>query len=114
MPGGEEATEPLPSPELATVSTNVGWKVAVTDLVASMVTMQAPVPVHATLQPVKAEPALCKGVSVTGVPGAKPAVQVAPQVMPAGAEVTVPVPAPLLETVRLKGVRLKVAVTLFD
>ena len=42
-----------PTETLATVSTKVGVKVAVTDLVASIVTLQAPVPVHAPLQPAR-------------------------------------------------------------
>ena len=49
-------------------------------------------------------------VSVTAVPLVKLAEQVAPQVIPAGLLVTVPAPAPALETVSAK-VGAKVAVT---
>src|SRR5439155_402179 len=57
------------------------------------------------------EPAAGAAVSVTAVPLAKLAEQVAPQVMPAGLLVTVPAPAPALETVSVKVCRVKVAVT---
>jgi len=42
--------------------------VAVTDLAASTVTVQAPVPLHAPLQPVKLDPEAAVAVSVTDVP----------------------------------------------
>src|SRR2546422_8375468 len=63
------------------------------------------------VQPVKVEPAAGVAVSVTAVPLAKLAVHVAPQVMPAGALVTVPLPVPALLTVSAKIGRAKVAVT---
>src|SRR5437899_10218761 len=50
-------------------------------------------------------------VSVTAVPLAKLAEQVAPQLIPAGALVTVPLPVPAGVTVRVKLCRVKVAVT---
>ncbi len=54
-----------------------------------------PVPVQPPpLQPAKVEPAAGVAVRVTAVPLANAAEQVAPQVMPAGALETVPVPAP--------------------
>jgi hypothetical protein len=59
-----------------------------------MVTLQAPVPVQAPLQPVKVEPVPGAAVSVTAVPLVNEAAQVAPQEMPAGALDTVPAPAP--------------------
>src|SRR5207247_8723951 len=62
------------------------------------------------LQPPKVEPAAGAAVSVTAVPLAKLAAQVAPQVMPAGLLVTVPAPVPALETVSVKVWRVKVAV----
>ncbi len=52
--------------------------------------------------------------SVTSVPSSNSKLQVAPQLIPAGLDVTVPEPAPVLETVSLNlavGSRSKVAVT---
>jgi len=63
------------------------------------------------LQPLKVEPAAGAAVSVTAVPLGKLAEQVAPQVMPAGELVTVPLPVPALLTVRVKVCGVKVAVT---
>ncbi|PYM68547.1 MAG: hypothetical protein DME11_00055, partial [Candidatus Rokuibacteriota bacterium] len=86
-------------------------KVAVTVVAAETVTTHDPVPEHPPpLQPVKVEPAAGAAVSVTAVPLVKLAEQVAPQVIPAGLLVTVPVPA--LETVRAKvGVKVTVNVS---
>ena len=78
-------------------------KVAVTVVAAETVTVQVPVPAQPPpLQPLKVEPAAGAAVRVTAVPLVKLAEQVAPQVMPAGALVTVPVPVPALETVSVK------------
>ena len=74
--------------------------VAVTFCAAPMVTVQLPVPVHAPLQPVNVEPVAGAAVRVTLVPELKLALHVAPQLMPAGDEVTVPLPVPALPTVR--------------
>src|SRR5436309_2657833 len=113
IPAGELVTVPLPVPALLTVSAKLGRaKVAVTVVAALRVTVQAPVPEQPPpLQPVKVEPAAGAAVSVTAVPLVKLAAQVAPQVIPAGLLVTVPVPVPALETVRAKvGVKLTVTV----
>src|SRR5207237_4504109 len=86
--------------------------VAVTVVAALTVTVQAPGPEQPPpLQPLKVEPAAGAAVSVTAVPLAKLAAQVAPQVMPAGLLVTLPAPVPALETVRVKVCGGKVAVT---
>src|SRR5947199_9012334 len=86
--------------------------VAVTVVAALRVTVQAPGPEQPPpLQPLKVEPAAGAAVSVTAVPLAKLAAQVAPQVMPAGLLVTLPAPVPALETVSVKVCRVKVAVT---
>src|SRR6267143_1378643 len=86
-------------------------KVAVTEVAALIVTVHVPVPVQAPLQPVKVEPAAGAAVRVTTVPVVKEVEQVAPQEIPTGALVTVPVPAPDLVTVSAKDDCMKVAVT---
>ena len=86
-------------------------KVAVTDFAALIVTVQeVPAALSQPDQPAKIELAAGAAVSVIDVPLLKDAEQVAPQLMPEGDEVTVPVPAPVLLTVREKVWRLKVAV----
>src|SRR5207244_12644802 len=86
---------PVPAPALLTVSVKV-WiaNVAVTEVAALIVTVQVAVPEQPPpLQPAKVEPATGAAVKVTEVPLANAAAQVAPQAMPAGALVTVPLPA---------------------
>jgi len=73
--------------------------VAVTDAAALIVTVHAPVPEQAPLQPANVDPASGVAVSETEVPVLKLAVQVPGQVMPVGLLVTVPVPAPAVITV---------------
>src|SRR5438445_771771 len=103
MPAGALVTAPLPVPALLTVSVKVGVKVAVTVVAAEMVTVQVPVPEQPPpVQPAKVEPAAGAAVSVTVVPLAKLAAQVALQSMPAGELVTVPLPVPAGATVRVK------------
>ena len=58
-------------------------------------------PAQAPVQPANAEPAAGVAVSITPVPELKLALQVAPQLMPAGALATVPVPVPPLNTLRV-------------
>src|SRR5216117_4037851 len=111
MPAGLLVTVPAPAPALETVSVKVGVKVAVTVVAAETVTTHDPVPEHPPpFQPLKVEPAAGAAVSVTAVPLAKLAVHVAPQLIPAGALVTVPLPAPASETVSTRA-GVKVAVT---
>jgi hypothetical protein len=70
-------------------------KVAVTLLAAFITTEQeVPVPLHVPLQPEKVEPEAGVAVRVTLVPLAKDALQVSPQLIPLGNEVTVPLPLP--------------------
>lgn len=72
-------------------------KVAVTLAAALMMTVQAPVPVQAPLQPVKVEPATAAAVNVTVLPAPKLAEQLALQaLMPEGELLTVPEPVPAL------------------
>ena len=103
MPAGTLVTVPVPAPARMTVSvcdTRSNW--AFTVVAAVTVTTHVPVPEQPPpLQPMKFEPALAAAVSVTIVPETNGAVHVAPQVMPAGALVTVPAPVPDFVTVRL-------------
>ena len=62
---------PLPMPTLLTATARLKRcrvKVAVTDCAALIVTVQAPVPVHAPLQPLKIDPDAALARRVTGVP----------------------------------------------
>jgi hypothetical protein len=61
--------------------------------------MHGVVPAHAPFQPVKFDPEPPVAVSDTAVPSANVAVQTVPQLMPAGFEVTEPLPSRL--TLRL-------------
>ncbi|PYN89531.1 MAG: hypothetical protein DMD87_05330 [Candidatus Rokuibacteriota bacterium] len=75
---------------------------AVTVVAPLSTTVHVPLPEQPPpLQPMKREPAAGSAVSVTAVPLGNDATHVGPQVMPAGALVTVPLPAPLRFTVRV-------------
>src|SRR6185437_7572463 len=107
IPAGELATVPVPVPLLATVRVNgpgFAVKFALTDFAASMVTLHAPVPLQAPLQPANVEPESGVAVKFTTAPLSKFAEHVSPQDIPAGELVTVPVPVPLFVTVRVKDV----------
>lgn len=102
IPAGTLVTVPVPVPDLLTFKVNVGTNVAVTATSEVKLTVQEPVPEQAApLQPAKVEPGAAAAVSVTAVPELKGAVQEAPQLMPAGALVTVPEPLPFTPTERL-------------
>ena len=89
--------------------------VAVTEVAPLTVTVQLPVPEQPPLQPVKLEPALATAVKVTCSPELNDAEQVAPQAMPAGKLVTVPVPVPADVTVSVFETAVaKAAVTVVD
>ena len=98
MPAGALVTVPAPVPASVTPSENVGAaNVAVAVLLESIVIVHVPVPVHppVPLQPVNVLPPLGAAVSVTTWPDVKFAEHVpVVQLIPAGALVTVPVPAP--------------------
>lgn len=86
--------------------------VAVTERAAVIDTVHVEVPVHAPPQPANVEPLAAAAVSVTDVPLAKLVVQVVPQLMPDGEDVTVPVPVPIFVTLSANvDELLKVAVT---
>ena len=83
-----------------------------TVVAAFTVTMQVPVPEQPPpLQPVKVEPAAGVAVKVTAVPTVNEAEQAAPQEIPEGALLTVPLPVPVLVTLRAKDCWTKPAVT---
>ena len=87
-------------------------KLTVTDLAASLVTVQvATVPLHAPDQPAKDDRASGVAVSVTCVPMANVARHVLPQLIPAGEDVTIPPPAPVLATFNPCSRTSKLAVT---
>src|SRR5439155_17705921 len=113
IPTGAEVTVPLPVPVLLTVRVNCcTLNVAVTVVAAVGVTVQVPVPEQPPpLQPSNVDPLAALAVSVTPVPLGYDAAHVAPQSIPAGAEVTAPAPVPDLPTVRVNCCTLKLAVT---
>ena len=82
-------------------------KVADTLCAEFIITMQLPVPLQAPPQPVKLQPLAGVAVKVTGVPLEKFALQVAPQLMPAGELVTVPLPVLLTESAKFCGVSVQ-------
>jgi hypothetical protein len=89
--------------------------VALTLVAFDMVTTQLPVPEQPPpLQPMNAVPKAGRAVRVTVVPLEKLATQVAPQLIPAGALVTVPLPVPaiVMASEEVVGTIAKVAVTL--
>jgi len=74
-------------------------KSAPTEVSLSNVRLQDAVPEQAPVHPLKVESALGFALNVTDAPVAKLALHVCPQLMPAGALVTVPVPVPEVVTV---------------
>ena len=89
---------PLPVPDLLTVNWFVGIALNVADTLALPVTVQAPLPEQAPPQLTNDEPAAAAAFKATDVPVSNWFEQVAPQLMPAGVEVTVPFPVPCLVT----------------
>ena len=98
IPAGALLTVPLPVSPTVSVKEDGGFceNVADTFCTAFMVTVQLPVPLHAPPQPANPQPAAGVAVKLTKVPRVKPALQVAPQLIPAGELVTVPLPVSLI------------------
>ncbi len=91
----------MPVPALVTVRVKIcGLNVAVQVLFAFTVTVPS-VQSGSPLQPAKTEPVVAVAVRVTTAPSLKGAEQMAPQLIPVGLDVTVPVPVPALVTVRV-------------
>lgn len=66
-----------------------------------MSTVHESAPAQAPLQPAKVEPASGIAVSVTAAPPVKLALHAVPQLMPAGLDATIPVPAPFFVTLSI-------------
>jgi hypothetical protein len=114
IPAGTDVTVPVPVPAFVTASAYVfSVNVAVTALAAVIGTVHVPVPVQPPLQPVNVEPVAGAAVSVTVVPWPNVPVHVAPQSIPAGADVTVPTPVPAFVTASAYVFSVNVAVTEF-
>ena len=113
MPAGLEVTVPLPSPVFATDSVKYcTLNVTVTLRAALIDTVQvAPDTVVHPAHPPNSEPAAGAAVNVTVVPLSYDSEQSVPQLMPAGADVTKPAPAPALPTARTNRCTVNVAVT---
>jgi hypothetical protein len=95
IPGGLLVTVPLP--ETLTVSAGdaeIAVNKAVTEVLAVKFTLHGAVPLQAPLQPAKVEFAAGVAVRVIDVPLLNAALQVVPQLMPAGLLETVPLPVP--------------------
>jgi len=111
MPEGLLVIVPVPAPALTTVSwAFVDSKAAVTDLEAFGESVQVEdVPLHAPDQPSNLDPDAAVSVSFTDFPLANFALQVFPQLMPAGLLLMVPTPVPevftLIVTVEERTVR---------
>src|SRR5574341_265114 len=89
-----------PKPNLAPVAHS---KEAATCLGCVMATVQVPVPLHPSpLQPEKVELLAGAAERVTLVPAVNAALQMEPQLIPAGLVVTVPSPRPPIPTVSVK------------
>jgi hypothetical protein len=111
MPAGFDVTVPAPTSALAIDSVYSGLNVAVAVRAAVIVILQvAPETVSHPLHPVNADPLAAVAVSVTAVPLTYGSEQSAPQLIPAGLEVTVPDPAPAFVAVSVNS-SLNVAVT---
>jgi hypothetical protein len=90
---------PFPLPDDRTVKVKGALNVAVTSTAElPIVRLQVPVPEHAPVHPAKTAPPVGVAVNTTLDPALKFAEQVAPQLIPAGALVTDPVPTTLTFT----------------
>jgi hypothetical protein len=114
IPAGALVTVPVPVPASITDNAKplvLELKVAVTVVAAVSVTTHVPVPVQPPpIHPANVDPVAADAVNVTWVPLAKLAEQVGPQLMPAGALVTVPVPVPANTTIKVSFVAVPVPV----
>src|SRR4051812_41126412 len=91
LESGSSHTQP-PLPKLSSVPELFAAKLALTLRSPLMVIEHGPVPLHAPLQPVKVAFAAGVAVRVTTAPIGIWALHAAPQLIPEGLEVTVPLP----------------------
>jgi hypothetical protein len=108
-PAGLEPTLPVPAPVLATPREKViNSNRAATVVAAAILTTHAPAPVQPPpVHPAKNDPVPGAADSVTDVLLTYVSVQSVPQLIPAGLEVTAPVPPPVRLTVNGKVIRSK-------
>jgi hypothetical protein len=92
------------------IACSVAENEAVTEVAELKVTVQLAVPKHAPDQPAKLDPGAGLAVSVTVVPGAKLALQLA-QLMPEGLLLIVPLPEPAADTLNATPADVKLAAT---
>ena len=113
IPAGLDVTVPLPMPVLVTVRMKrLSMKMALTDRRFVTVTVHVvPDTESHPVQPLKSESAPGAAVSVTVVLITKSLAHAVPQLMPAGLDVTVPLPVPVLVAVRVKRWSVKMALT---
>src|SRR5262249_33848434 len=88
--------------------------VAVNEVAWSIRIRQEPVPVQGPLQPANVEPGAATALSVTKIPNGKSALQLVPQRMPTGSEVTVPLPSPAFVRLSLTLSRSNCALTVCE
>jgi len=102
MPAGAETTVPVPLPAGATVTSAVRTKLtpAFVGEVIDRLQLVPLVPAHADTQPANLDVASGAAVNVTCVPLSNWPLQSSVQLMPDGADVTVPPPVPLKPTER--------------
>lgn len=103
-PLGVDVMFPVPVPERLTLSAYAdappleALNVAVTVCAPDIETAHVPVPEHAPPHPANTDPLSADWTRLTDMPAAKLAWQVLPQLIPAGADDTVPLPEPSLVT----------------
>ena len=114
MPAGLDVTDPLPVPAFVIVSVAGGIKLKFAVQLRSAVIVMLPSRQSASpAHPLKREPGAGVAVSVTTCAKVNGVLQTLPQLMPAGLDVTVPLPVPVREIVRIEGgIKLNVAVQL--
>jgi hypothetical protein len=99
MPEGELVT--VPAPVSLTLSVKTRTKVADTAAALFIVTLQPALPLHAPPQPLSTHPAAGVALKTTFWPVLKLLLHVAPQLIPLGVLVTVPLPVMLTESEKL-------------